>query len=510
MITMVDKNRILISYYRESENISSISCRLKISRQTVRKYIFEHEDLYGKEQAKLQIENGLSSKPKYDSSGRLKRRLTDEVSESILKCLSENKEKRSKGLHKQQMKKIDIYEYLLEQGYNIGYTTVCNYIRGLVKSEKESFIKQLYSPGDAAEFDWGDVKLYIAGKLLTLNMAAFTSAYSNHRWAKLFYRQDTLAFSQSHIDYFEYLQGAHRELVYDNMRVAIRKFVGHNIKEPTIALLELSNYYKFDFRFCNIRKGNEKGHVERSVEYVRRKSFSRNLDFKDISEANLHLLKVLNNLNNKGQQLSENKTANELFEDEKKHLYQTNIPYKCFAEDYAKVDKYSVIILFGNRYSVPDFLVGKLLEVKIFAEKIDIYYNKEFVCSHVRNYGAHAWVLDINHYLTTLSRKPGALKGSLVFSQVEEKVKNLYNDYFTDDSRGFIELLKYCKDKNIDFDMLEKAIEKLKQISPLDINKDKILMIIDKNKSPETKQDTDSETYKFAQTMLNELTTIFN
>ena len=58
--------------------------------------------------------------------------------------------------------------------------------------------------------------------------------------------------------------------------------------------------------------------------------------------------------------------------------------------------------------------------------------------------------------------------------------------------------------------MLEKAIEKLKQISPLDINKDKILMIIDKNKSPETKQDTDSETYKFAQTMLNELTTIFN
>jgi len=27
------------------------------------------------------------------------------------------------------MKKIDIHEYLVEKGYDIGYTTVCNYIR---------------------------------------------------------------------------------------------------------------------------------------------------------------------------------------------------------------------------------------------------------------------------------------------------------------------------------------------------------------------------------------------
>lgn len=507
---MVDKNRILISYYREGESKSSISCRLKISRKTVRKYILEHETLYGKEQAKFQIEKGLSSKPEYNSCGRSNYRLTEEISDSIQQCLLENKEKRNSGFHKQQMKKIDIYEYLFEQGYDIGYTTVCNYIRGLEQSKKESFIKQLYSPGEISEFDWGEVKLYISGKLQVLNLAVFTSAYSNHRWAKLFYRQDTLAFSQSHIDYFEYLQGVHKELVYDNMRVVIRKFVGHNKKEPTLALLELSNYYKFDFRFCNARKGNEKGHVERSVEYVRRKSFSRKLNFNDVSEANAHLLNVLNNLNNKAQQLSENKTANELFEDEKKNLYQTNIPYKCFKEDHSKVDKYSNIILFGNRYSVPDFLVGKLLEVKIFAEKIDIYYNKELVCSHVRNYGLHSWILDINHYLTTLFRKPGALKGSLAFSQVDEKVKNIYGDYFIDDNKGFIELLQYCKNKNISFETIENAVEKLKLISPLDINKDKILMVIDKLKSPEIKQDTDSEIYKFSQTMLNELATAFN
>lgn len=507
---MVDKNRILISYYREGESKSSIARCLKISRKTVRKYIEEHEQLYGKEQAEIFIEKGLSSKPRYKSSTRKKLKLTTNIKEEINFCLEENLKKCNSGLHKQQMKKIDIYEYLSEKSYKIGYTTVCNYIREKEQKVKEGFVKQVYSPGITTEFDWGDVKLYIGGKLQTLNLAVFTSAYSNHRWAKLFYRQDTLAFGQSHIDYFSRLQGVHKELVYDNMRVAVRKFVGYNEKEPTEALLELSNYYKFDFRFCNVRRGNEKGHVERSVEYVRRKSFSGEVHFSNLDDANHHLFKVLKKINNKEQQLSENKTANELFEAEKPHLYKTEIPYKCFKEEFAKTDKYSTVILYGNRYSVPDFLVGKLINIKIFAEKINLYYNDEFLCSHTRSYGAHTWTMDINHYLTTLFQKPGALKGSLVLSQTDEQVKNLYKEYFSDNSKDFIELLQYCKNKSLTWSDVNKAAESLKQISPRDINKDKILAVMSKEKEPEINKNTEDEIYHSSQAVLKELATIFN
>ena len=510
MISMVDKNRILIRYYREGESKSSISRDLKISRKTVRKYIEEHEQLYGKNNAKSHIEKGLTSKPFYNTSSRKKQKFTTEIQDAIDYCLEENLKKRNSGLHKQQMKKIDIYEYLSEKLYDIGYSSVCNYIRKKEQKGKEGFVKQVYSPGITTEFDWGDVKLYINGKLQRLNLAVFTSAYSNHRWAKLFYRQDTLAFSQSHIDYFSELQGVHKQLVYDNMRVAVRKFVGYNEKEPTRALLELSNYYKFDFRFCNVRKGNEKGHVERSVEYVRRKSFSRELHFLSVEDANSHLNKSLKKINNKGQQLSENKTANKLFETEKPHLYKTEIPYKCFKDEFAKTDKYSTIILYGNRYSVPDFLVGKLINIKVFAEKISLYYNNEFLCSHVRSYAAHSWTLDINHYLTTLVRKPGALKGSLALNQTNDSIKNIYKEYFYDNSKDFIELLQYCKNKVLSWEEVEKAVIRLKQICPKDINKDKILSIVDKEKEHEIKQNTEDEIYHSSQAVLNELTTIFN
>jgi transposase len=118
-----------------------------------------------------------------------------------------------------------------------------------------------------------------------MQLAVFTSAYSNYRYAFIYDRQDTLAFMESHVRFFQTIGGVYREMVYDNMRVAVARFVGRHEKEPTEALLRLRGHYQFRHRFCNIYRGNEKGHVERSVEYVRRKAFSNRDSFADIEEA---------------------------------------------------------------------------------------------------------------------------------------------------------------------------------------------------------------------------------
>ncbi len=69
-----------------------------------------------------------------------------------------------------------------------------------------------------------------------LYLAVFTSAYSNYRYCKLYHRQDTLAFLETHNEFFAHLGGVYQEMVYDNMRVAIREFVGRHEKIPTDAL----------------------------------------------------------------------------------------------------------------------------------------------------------------------------------------------------------------------------------------------------------------------------------
>jgi len=104
-----------------------------------------------------------------------------------------------------------------------------------------------------------------------------------------------------HVFFFEHIQGVPHQLVYDNMGVAVRRFVGKTEKEPTNCLLGMSMYYQYKFRFCNVRRGNEKGHVERSVEYVRRKAFGLKDEFADEKSANAHLQNILKNLNGRLQ-----------------------------------------------------------------------------------------------------------------------------------------------------------------------------------------------------------------
>ncbi len=74
-------------------------------------------------------------------------------------------------------------------------------------------------------------------------------------------------------------------MVYDNMRVGVARFIGRKEKEPTQALVNLKGHYRYNHRFCNAYRGNEKGHVERSVEYIRRKAFGFKDEFSSINQA---------------------------------------------------------------------------------------------------------------------------------------------------------------------------------------------------------------------------------
>lgn len=111
-------------------------------------------------------------------------------------------------------------------------------------------------------------------------------------------RQDTLSFMESHNEFFAHVGGVFQEMVYDNMRVAIPEFTGRNEKHPTTALTNLSGWFHYRWRFCNVRRGNEKGHVERSVEYIRHKAFSSRDDFDSLEKAQQYLGESVEKINN--------------------------------------------------------------------------------------------------------------------------------------------------------------------------------------------------------------------
>jgi hypothetical protein len=106
-----------------------------LNRRTITKYIKDYETK--KPQLTDSKENSnqeelivdIVEDPRYDTSNRKKVKLTDETIDKIKFYLKENEIKRAEGKAKQQKKKIDIYEALKEEGFDIGYTTTCNTTR---------------------------------------------------------------------------------------------------------------------------------------------------------------------------------------------------------------------------------------------------------------------------------------------------------------------------------------------------------------------------------------------
>ena len=510
---MKDKQEIIklrrIAHLSESE----ISRRTGFSRNTVRGYLKQYEQIQDQcsEDGDKESEHlFFFTSPRYSVSNRSKRRMNSAIEQVIDTCLKENAEKKLSNRWKQRMLKSDIYDLLREQNHVISYSSVCNYIRSIESSPKESFIKQTYQPGYSCEFDWGEVKLCINGIWRKFNLAVFTFPYSNGRKAYLFQRQDTLAFMESHIRFFEDIQGTPIQMIYDNMRVAVAEFVGKIEKRPTVALTNMEVYYGFSHRFCNAHKGNEKGHVERSVEVVRRKAFCRTDSFKTIEEAYQIVSCACDTLNN---QIAKNDTCsvNERMQEELLQLKPYMGKMGCYEIKTLHVDKWSTVTLHTSHYSVPDLFVGKTIEVKLYSDKLVMYNDNQIIATHERFY-ASGWSVNIEHYLLTLLRKPGAISDSLALKQAPEVIQSIYQHYFTANGKGFVNLLLFCKEHSIAYTSLNEACLQVEKTGVVEITEAHIKMVLSNKAVAESsvKSTPSNETELQSISLLKQVTDLMN
>lgn len=478
MLKVIDRQTIIHMHRVDGMSQRAIHRETGYSRSVIKKIVDEYERAVSASGNQDSLEEVMLLKPEYDSSRRHRRRLTDEMAGMIDDCLKKNRTKDAMGMHKQRMLKCDIYNYLRDKGFEISYSTVCNYIRSVQKPKpsSEAFVRQHYSPGEGVEFDWGEVKLFINGDKVRFFMAVFTFQYSNCRKAYLFRHQNTLAFLESHRNFYRDVKGVPSEMIYDNMRVAIKEFVGTE-KLPTEALLRMSCFYGFRYRFCNIRAGWEKGHVERSVEYVRRKAFCLKDHFPSIEAAQDYLTDFCHKMDGVAGSLA---TINkkETVEADLSALGRLPGNIGCFEMQEFKVDKWSTFCFNNSHYSVPDRFVGQRVKVKVYSEKVVAFSGSEKIASHERSYKSGDWKIDLMHYLNTMQNKPGSLHSSEALYQAPEEIKSLFSKHFKNNPKEFVSLLVYASDNGFSYKDVIKAYNTVKSTGVKQITKDHITAVM--------------------------------
>ena len=308
-----------------------------------------------------------------------------------------------------------VFGMLKERGYR-GVSQ--SHLRKVVKKrrpirEKEAFFKLSMLPGEQAQVDWGHFgdagEAYDGKKLYAFVM---TLAYSRRIFLRFFLGMKMREFQQGFAEGFEFFGGVPRKILIDNLKSGVTERVQQLVRFNE-DFLRLAKHYAFEPQAANVRRGNEKGRVERSIRYVRDNFFAAR-EFSTIAELNTQALTWCTTLasERKWPQDRSQSVAHAFAIEQAKLRPLPTTPLTCLERVMVKVSKQAFVWFDRNEYSVPHGLVGEQVEVVASETEIRIYSNagSEPVATHERSYKKGKAVEKKEHREALEEAKPGATK----------------------------------------------------------------------------------------------------
>jgi hypothetical protein len=279
--------------------------------------------------------------------------------------------------------------------------------RALHGEAQEVFFPQLHRPGELGSSDFTEMNslgVTIQCKPFKHLLYHFVLTYSN-------WEDGTVCFAESFESLAEGLQNAlwklggvparHRT---DCLTAAVNNL--KDVREFTARYLGLLNHYAMEGRHTNPDSGNENGDVEqrnyrfkRTIEQALLLRGSR--DFESRADYDRFLSVLLEKVNRGRQQ----RLAEEM-----SHLHALpGMRLPVYVELRGiPVSGASTIRVRLNVYSVHSRLIGEHIDAHLYADHIDVYYNKTFVDRLPRLSGRGGHEINYRHVIDWLVRKPGA------------------------------------------------------------------------------------------------------
>jgi len=332
---------------------------------------------------------------------------------------------------------------------------------------RETFVPQSYDWGQEAQVDWYEAFTEVLGKCSKVYVFSMRSMASGGAFHRAYYHATQQAFLEAHELAFRYFGGVFRRLRYDNLKSAVKKILRGHQREETERLIAFRSHWGFRTEFCNPARGNEKGGVEGEVGYFRRNHLVPVPCVRNLEELNQLLLDGCR-ADEQRRIAGKPHTVGEAMRVEREHLLPMSAEGFDLAEtSFPVVDGKGCVKVRTNFYSTP-LRAGTSARVKLLPAYVEVWQEQECVARHERSFGRYQQVLDLEHYLDVLERKPGALAGSSPLAQWRQRGR--WPDSFDhlwqsleerhgrqEGTRQMIELLALGKRHG--WDQLRKAIE---------------------------------------------------
>ena len=313
-----------------------------------------------------------------------------------------------------------VFEALRGLGYEGGYDAVRRYARRWHRqhtaTSAAAFVPLSFAPGEAYQFDWSHEVVLIDGTTVIVKVAHVRLCHSRMLFVRVYPRETQEMVFDAHDRAFAFFKGACTRGIYDNMKTAVETiFVGKE-RAYNRRFQQMCSHYLVDPVACTPASGWEKGQVENQVGLVRERFFAPRLRVKNYDELNAWLLdQVLRYAKAHRHPEQRDRTIWEMFEAERPSLVPYAGRFDGFHSLPASVSKTCLVRFDNNKYSVIASAVGRPVEIRAYADRIELRQDGRIVGEHPRCYGRDQTIYDPWHYVPVLARKPGALRNGAPF-----------------------------------------------------------------------------------------------
>jgi len=198
-----------------------------------------------------------------------------------------------------------------------------------------------------------------------------------------------------------------RRIAYDNTKTAVGKITGSRDRQVTREFQRLLSHYLFTPHFCLVRRPNEKGHVERLLDYARSNFLVPVPTVPSLEALNAALEERCRQDLERMVRGKPGTVATLLTEERVVFLPLPAKPFEARRVTQAAADSLSLIRFDTNSYSVPTRYAHRPLTVVATVTEVRLIHEDRLVARHPRCWEREQFRFDPVHYLELLERKPG-------------------------------------------------------------------------------------------------------
>lgn len=293
---------------------------------------------------------------------------------------------------------VVLHRELSTLGFSGSYQQVQRFVK-LFRAERRwaevATVRFETGPGEQAQVDFGESKLWIGEKLERVDLFVFTLGYSRRIFSHAYPNERLSSLIDGHERAFRHFGGVPLSCLYDNPRtLVLGRSDGKVLWHPLFE--DFSRYYGFTPRACQPYRAQTKGKTESGVKYVKRNALAGRR-FSSWEELNEWLDTWCVTVADQRIHGTTHERPIERFSREGLTPVGKRPPYRYEQVRIRKVPCDALVSIAASRYSVPVRYVGETVTVHESATHYEIFHDSTLIARHEKA-ARHSVVMEPEHY----------------------------------------------------------------------------------------------------------------